>query len=74
MLIHKMNANSTHDKQKKAKTDSRLISRLAHLLIDTASAAIDGAVLRSHNRLDRALAFDVTRKAWHFGNDDNNLR
>ena len=52
---------------------SRLETRTTDLLVNAAPSTVDRAVLRSHNGLDRRLAFHVTRKPGNLWDDDDNL-
>lgn len=54
--------------------DSRLISSLPDLLIDTAPATVDGPVLSRHDRLQRRFVFYVSRERGQLGDDDDNLK
>lgn len=54
--------------------DSRLISGLPDLLIDTAPATVDGPVLGRHDRLQRRFVLHVSRERGQLGDDDDNLK
>lgn len=54
--------------------DSRLISGLPDLLIDTATATVDSPVLGRHDRLQRRFVLHVSREGGQLGDDDDDLK
>lgn len=53
--------------------DSRLETRLPHLLIDTTPTTIHRPVLSRHNRLQRRLVLHVSRERRQLWDDDDDL-
>lgn len=54
--------------------NSRLISSLPDLLIDTAPTTVDGPVLSRHDRLQRRFVLHVSREGGQLRDDDDNLK
>ena len=59
---------------KKTKKGLRFEVCFTKFLIDAMSAAIDSAVLCSHNELERRRFLDIASKPWKLGYNNNNLR
>lgn len=51
----------------------RLVTRFADFFVNTAPATIHGAILSSHDGLDRAFRLDVSCKSWNLGETYDNL-